>query len=110
MVGALNELMKVVDGLEWTRIKEESSEKLDGLEWHFSPGNSPWYNGAVESLVKTVKSVLTSAIVELQICMFEASQLVNQRPIGRMPSRLIVAYICHQTTCYLVEHHPKHPN
>jgi len=49
LVGASNELMKVVDGLEWTRIKEVSSEKLDGLEWHFSPGNAPWYNGAVES-------------------------------------------------------------
>ena len=49
LVGASNKLMKVVDELEWTRTKEESSEKLDGLEWHFSPGNSPWYNGAVES-------------------------------------------------------------
>ena len=57
LVGASNELMKVVAGLEWTRIKEESSEKLDGLEWHFSPGNAPWYNGAVELLLKTVTNV-----------------------------------------------------
>ena len=93
LVGASNELGQVVDGLDWNKIRDDSSEKLDGMEWHFSPGNAPWYNGAVESLVKTVKRALTSAIgdqiltfSELQTCMFEASQLVNQRPIGRTPS------------------------
>ena len=67
--------------------------ELGAIEWMFSPANAPWYNGAVEALVKTVKRALNSAVgsqimtfSELQTCMFEAGQLVNQRPIGRVPS------------------------
>ena len=92
LVGASNELREVVEKLEWKKIQEFSTEDLEGIEWNFSPGNSPWYNGAVESLVKTVKRALNCAVgervmsfSELQTCLFEASQLVNQRPIGRVP-------------------------
>ena len=52
-----------------------------------------WHNGATEALVKSVKRALTAAIgenvmsfSELQTVMFEAGQLVNQRPIGSLPS------------------------
>ena len=50
-------------------------------------------NGVIESLVKSVKRSLESAVgdqvlsfVELQTTMFESAQLVNQRPIGRHPT------------------------
>ena len=92
MVGASNELKRIVNGLEWSKIKGDSAE-LGAVEWIFSPANAPWYNGAVEALVKTVKRAQNCAIgdqvmtfSELQTCMFEAGQLVNQRPIGRVPS------------------------
>ena len=55
--------------------------------------DAPWYNDAAEALIKTVKRALTTAIgeqvltySELQTCVFEAAQLVNQRPIGIHPS------------------------
>ena len=92
LVGASNELKRIVNGIRWTDVEKECVE-LGAIKWMFSPANAPWYNGAVEALVKTVKRALNSAVgsqimtfSELQTCMFEAGQLVNQRPIGRVPS------------------------
>ena len=71
----------------WAEIEGQS--RLHGTEWKFSPSDAPWYNGCAEALVKSVKRALCTAIgdqimyfVELQTCLFEAAQLVNQRPIG----------------------------
>ena len=51
-------------------------------------------NGATESLVKSVKRALhtiirdqTLTFSELQTVMYEAAQLVNERPIGRSPTQ-----------------------
>ena len=92
LVGASNELKRIINDIEWSKVEKESTE-LGSIEWMFSPANAPWYNGAVEALVKTVKRALNCAVgsqimtfSELQTCMFEAGQLVNQRPIGRVPS------------------------
>ena len=48
---------------------------------------------AVETLVKSTKRALTVSVgdnilkpLELQTCMSEAAQLVNQRPIGNHPT------------------------
>ena len=90
--GAANELSKIITDLDWDLIEEESRKGGKGTEWKFSPADAPWYNGAVESLVKSTKRALQLAIgdnilrpLELQTCMFEAAQLVNQRPIGNHP-------------------------
>ena len=79
-----------VADIEWEVVREYGIK--NEVEWSFSPGDAPWYNGAVESLVKTVKKALNASIgenilsfSELLTCMFEAGQLVNQRPIGLHP-------------------------
>ena len=91
--GASNELKSIVEDLNWTEIQAFGHK--NGTEWDFSPGDSPWYNGAVEALVKSVKRALLSIIdsdtimspLELQTAMYQAAQLVNQRPIGRHPKK-----------------------
>ena len=55
LTGVSNELKAVVDGFDWDLIEEESRTLSQGTEWNFSPANAPWYNGAVEALVKTTK-------------------------------------------------------
>lgn len=91
--GASNELKSIVQNLDWKEILEFGHKQ--GTEWNFSPGDSPWYNGAVEALVKSVKRALLSVIdsnsilsaLELLTAMYQAAQLVNQRPIGRHPKK-----------------------
>ena len=90
LVGASNELTETVRNLNWQQIKEYCHK--NSTEWSFSPGDAPWYNGAVEALVKCAKRALTAAIGEqvltfsdLQTVMFEVSQIPNQRPIGSHP-------------------------
>ena len=94
LVGASNELKDLIKDLDWEHIKNYSIEKGSGTEWCFSSADAPWYNGATESLVKCTKRALNAAVGdqsmkfnEMQTVMFEAAQLVNQRPIGRHPSK-----------------------
>ena len=64
-----------------------------GLEWNFGPADSPWYQGAAEALIKCAKKAITLAIghqrmsaVELLTVFSEAANLMNERPIGFLPS------------------------
>ena len=91
--GASNELSTIINNLDWDVIQKQCRSTGKGTEWKFSPADAPWYNGAVEALVKSTKRALTVSIgdnilkpLELQTCMFEAAQLVNQRPIGNHPT------------------------
>ena len=91
LVGASKELQEVITNLDWQKIK--SAGISIGIDWTFSPGNAPWYNGATEALVKTTKRALNASIgenvmtfSELLTCIFEAAELVNERPIGMHPS------------------------
>lgn len=91
LVAASKELKNVVKGLDETTLKRYSMEH--GTEWSFTPADAPWMNGVTEALVKSVKRALNAAIgdqvmrfSELQTVMFEAAQIVNQRPIGRHPT------------------------
>ena len=93
LVGASNELKEVIQGLDWETIQEYGHIK-GGTVWEFSPGDSPWYNGATEAMVKSVKKALNVVVgenvlvySELQTAMFDAAQIVNQRPIGRHPKK-----------------------
>ena len=86
----LQELCSVVKGFDWEFLQKYGVKY--GTEWQFSPADAPWYNGATESLVKTVKCALNAAVgeqimtfSELQTVMYEAAQIVNQRPIGTRP-------------------------
>ena len=89
LVGAAKELLSILDKEQVQKFGQGKTE----FEWRFSPADAPWYNGTAEALVKTTKRALECAIgetvltfSELQTCMMEAAQLVNQRPIGKTPS------------------------
>ena len=91
LVAASKELKVVVTGLDEASIQRYGV--VHGPDWQFTPADSPWMNGITEALVKSVKNALNAAIRdqvmrfnELQNVMFEAAQLVNQRPIGRHPT------------------------
>ena len=64
-----------------------------GMDWIVGPADSPWYQGAVESLVKTTKRALKLAINEQRLSvpefltiLTEAANTINERPIGLLPS------------------------
>ena len=64
-----------------------------GTTWNFGPGNSPWYQGAAESLIKTTKKILSVSIgnsrlsvTELSTVFSESANLLNERSIGLLPS------------------------
>ena len=67
-------------------------------------------NGVTEALVKSTKKALNAAVgdqimdfSELQTVMYEAAQIVNQRPIGKHPLIQMMEVTSVQTTCYLVD-------
>ena len=64
-----------------------------GMKWQFTTPRAPHQNGCAEAMVKSVKKALKKAIgdailtpFELLTCLMEAANLVNQRPIGRVPN------------------------
>ena len=66
----------------------------NGLTWVFGSADSPWHQRAVESLVKAARRAIASYAVgkrrltvpELLTVCTEAANLVNERPIGTLPS------------------------
>ena len=87
LVATDKELREMIKGFDKEKLIEFGADK--GLKWHFSPPGAPWYNGCVESLVKSVKKGLKVAIgeqilsfPELQCVLFEVANIVNERPIG----------------------------
>ena len=88
---AATELQNVVKELDWAELKKFGHEH--SMEWSFSPADSKWYNGSTEALVKTIKRALEVTIgqqvftfSEFLTIMYEASELANERPIGRKPT------------------------
>ena len=91
LVGVERELPEMVDGLDTEKLQEFSVER--GMKWQFMTPAAPHQNGCAESLVKSCKIGLKKVIgeqvltpLELQTCLVEVANLVNQRPIGRIPS------------------------
>ena len=82
------------------QIQEFCAEK--GMHWKFTTPAAPHQNGCAEALVKTCKNALKKAIgnqvltpFELYTVFLEVANLVNQRPIGRVPNDPDDgAYIC----------------
>ena len=90
-VGAERELRELLKGLDEVQLKEFCADK--GTKWMFITPCAPHQNGCAEALVKTCKKALKTAIgenvltpFELYTCLLEAGNLVNQRPIGRIPN------------------------
>ena len=91
LVGASNELRRIAQDLDWTEIKKYGYPHK--TRWKFSPPDGQCFNGAAESLVKSIKKAITASVgeavmtfSELQTVVFEAAGLVNERPIGNHPS------------------------
>lgn len=91
MVGAANELREMVEGLDANQLREFCGEKK--IQWIFTTPATPHQNGCAEALVKSCKKSLKIAIgeqlltpFELYTCLLEVANLVNQRPIGRIPT------------------------
>ena len=100
MVGAERELRGLIEGLDDDQLRQFNAEK--GIHWVFITPAAPHQNGCAEAMVKTCKTALKKAIgeqvltpMELYTCLLEAANLVNQRPIGRIPNDPDDgAYIC----------------
>ena len=91
LVAADRELREAVESYEWDRLKDYGAE--NGMSWHFTAADAPWQNGCAESLVKSIKKAIKGVVgeqiltfSELQTVMFEAANLVNERPIGQHPT------------------------
>ena len=91
LVGAERELKEA-----WQRIDRESLQRdsvQNGSTWVFGPADSPWHQGAVESLIKVAKRAIHFSVSNqrlsvpefLTVCC-EVSNLLNERPIGVKPS------------------------
>ena len=91
LVGAETELRLMVQGWNVQQLKEFCAEK--GMDWKFITPDAPHQNGCAEALVKSCKRAIKKAIgeqvltpMELYTCFQEVANLVNQRPLGRVPN------------------------
>ena len=81
----------MIQGLGKTKLKEFCEDR--GIKWQFTTPLAPHHNGCSESMVKTTKSPLKKVIgdailtpFEFYTCLLEVANLVNERPIGRIPN------------------------
>ncbi|XP_022087611.1 uncharacterized protein LOC110977627 [Acanthaster planci] len=97
-VGAKRQLREKVKGWNVTELKDFCAERQiccaeRQICWKFTTPLAPHQNGCAEALVKSCKQALKKAIgeqrltpFELQTCLQEVANLVNERPIGRHPT------------------------
>ena len=91
LVGASNELEEAWKNMDKDMLRSVGLEK--GTTWVFGPADSPWHQGAAESLIRSTKRAIHFAVHNqrlsvpefLTICT-EAANLLNERPIGTRPS------------------------
>jgi hypothetical protein len=91
LIGAERELKEAWKKIDTTTVQRNSASH--GTNWVFGPADSPWYQGAVESLVKSTKRAIHYAVHNqrlsvpefLTVCS-EVANLLNERPIGNLPS------------------------
>ena len=90
-VGAEREPREMVIGWSIKQLREFCAEK--GMEWKFTTPAGPHHNGCAEALVKSCKNALKKVVgdqvltpFELYTYLLEVGNLVNQRPIGRVPN------------------------
>ena len=94
LVGASKELKNWRNGWNQEELEKFGADK--GLEWRFIGSNSQHQNGVTESIVKMVKGVQKSmlrvigdtklSLNETFTLMAEICNLLNERPIGLMPT------------------------
>lgn len=88
LVATGKELRAIVHSWQWDDIKKFGKE--EGMDWKTTKSaDAPWKNGCSESLIRSTKISLESAIgssimtfSELQTVLFDVGNLLNERPIG----------------------------
>ena len=91
LIGAERELTVLWTTMDRDQVYRVSSD--NGTTWKFGPADSPWHQGAAEALVKSVKRAVKFAVndqrltvPELSTLFYEVSSMLNERPLGTMPS------------------------
>lgn len=91
LVGTDNELRRAIENWDIEELKKFCHNYR--TKWEFFTPTAAHQNGCAESLVKTTKLSILRAIgdatlapMELQTILFEVANLMNQRPIGRLPN------------------------
>ena len=91
MVGAERELSLMIEGWDKTKLSEYCADR--GMKWQFTTPLAPHQKGCCEVLVKSTKSTLKKALgkavrtpFEPYTCLFEVANLLNERPIARIPN------------------------
>ena len=86
----LSELTQAWRALDKDKLQQPGVEF--GMEWRFGPAGSPWYQGAVESLVKSAKKAIDHSIKgsrlsvpELLTAFTQIVDLLKDRPLGAKP-------------------------
>ena len=81
----------MISDINEEEVREFCGEK--GMQWKFITPGAPHQNGCAEALVKSCKRALKKAVgsetlkpFELHTVLLEVANLVNQRPIGRIPN------------------------
>ena len=100
LIAASKEIKEMFTNNDWEKIINASTS--NGLEWSFSPGDGPWYNGCCESLIRSIKKSIFHAIhnevltfSEIQTVLYEVANIINERPIGSTPSTIHDgSYLC----------------
>ena len=90
LVGASNELRDIWESIDKDAVKRAGAST--GTEWVFGPADSPWYQGAAESLIKSAKKAITVSIgssrvsaPEMLTAFYGIADMLNSRPIGFIP-------------------------
>lgn len=90
-VGAAKFIQQAIEEWNIHHLTKFCTEK--GIKWKFVTPYAPHMNGCVEALVKTTKRAIVKAIgknnlttMELVTVFMEIADIVNQRPIGRIPN------------------------
>ena len=87
--GASTELATWWESISKDELKQEGA--AHGLTWIFGPADSAWYQGAAESLIKSVKVALSLSVqarlsaLELLTALQGIANTLNERPIGYLP-------------------------
>lgn len=91
LIGAEKELVEMWQRMNSDTVYKRSIEQ--GTQWTFGPADSPWHQGAVEALVKSAKRCFKLAVhgqrvspAEFMTLCAETANMLNERPIGTIPS------------------------
>jgi hypothetical protein len=89
-VAASSELSEIWKNVDKAAIIRKSAN--NGMKWVFGSADSPWQQGAVESMVKAAKKAINFAVhnqslscAEFFTLCAEVTNTLNERPIGVIP-------------------------